>query len=193
MKNQESKTQGLFSGFFRRWWYPEQPQPDPDQPSVPRNPPSGDFLDNMLALHNQARGSRGALTLNTILVAAAQKHAEWMYKYKKMSHVGAGGSTFWDRIKAEGYQPRTGGENVAMGYPTTEAVFSGWMKSPGHHANIMNSSFKQCGFGVAGDSSKYWCAVFATPMYGASALDLPFQELELQECFPDGLIFDGDI
>jgi len=38
----------------------------------------------------------------------------------------------------------------------------GWMNSPGHRANILNSSFTQLGVGVATDSNGriYWTQQF---------------------------------
>jgi uncharacterized protein YkwD len=102
--------------------------------------------------------------MNPQLMAAAQGHAEWMAKTKKMSHTGEGGSSFWDRIEAEGYIILSGGENVAFGYPTPESVFDGWMNSKGHRRNIKNENWLQVGYGMAMNNSRpYWCTVFAIP------------------------------
>jgi len=41
------------------------------------------------------------------------------------------------------------GENVAYGYPTGRSVVrDGWMKSPGHRANILSTSYRQMGIGA---------------------------------------------
>ena len=54
------------------------------------------------------------------------------------------------------------GENVAVGYPTAEAVMAGWMNSPGHRANILNCAARAMGVGVAtgADGRLYWTQVF---------------------------------
>ena len=113
-----------------------------------------------------------------MLHIAAQKHAEWMAKNNTMSHTGEGRSTFSSRIKQAGYNPQTGGENVAMGYSTTAAVFNGWMKSSGHRANIVNSAYKDVGFGLATskNGSKYWCANFGAQINGTSVMVFVEQE-----------------
>ena len=46
------------------------------------------------------------------------------------------------RISSTGYQGGWG-ENIAYGYPSADAVFNGWRTSPGHNANMLNSSFKE--------------------------------------------------
>lgn len=47
-------------------------------------------------------------------------------------------------------------ENVAAGYRTGNAMFDGWMRSPGHRANILHPEFTDIGIGfVTGGSSAY--------------------------------------
>jgi len=46
----------------------------------------------------------------------------------------------------------TAGENIAYGYETPHALVSAWMRSPGHRANILSSSYTQVGIGVVVDS-----------------------------------------
>jgi uncharacterized protein YkwD len=57
----------------------------------------------------------------------------------------------------------TAGENVAYGFPTGRSVVDdGWMKSEGHRANILNSSFTLMGVGArqGHDGSWYVSQVF---------------------------------
>lgn len=37
------------------------------------------------------------------------------------------------------------GENVAYGFPSGQAVVAGWMRSPGHRANILDADFRLMG------------------------------------------------
>ncbi|PWK50347.1 CAP domain-containing protein [Actinoplanes xinjiangensis] len=101
-------------------------------------------------LTNAQRKSHGcgAVTVNANITRAARAHSVWMAKTGTFSHAGSGGSTFSARVKAAGYQ-RPGGENIAWGYRSADAVVQAWMKSPGHRANILNCKFKTVGVGAA--------------------------------------------
>lgn len=142
--------------------------PTPSPSASPSATAGSPLLAELYSQHNSQRLLNGKppLTANAQLELAARKHAGWMAANDTMSHGGAGGSTFWDRITAEGYRPRSGGENVAYGYKTVTAVMNGWMGSPGHRANILGG-YTQIGCGVAENRGvRYWCAVFATPTGG---------------------------
>ena len=61
-----------------------------------------------------------------------------------------------------GIKYSTAGENIAYGYRTAQAVVDGWMNSPGHRANILNSNFTQIGVGYAksANGTIYWTQQF---------------------------------
>lgn len=151
---------------------PTPPKPDPDKPD-PGNPdpgvePSPDLTAELAALHGLHNGERAdrslrELTVNGRLNAAAQKHAQWMADNNVMDHTGENGSSFWQRVRKEGYFGRGGGENIAAGYRTPEAVFKGWMNSSGHRRNIRGPNWEHIGLGVAVSrtGTKFWCVVFA--------------------------------
>lgn len=107
-----------------------------------------------------------ALTLDTQLNTASDKFAVDLATYNYFSHTGRDGSQPWDRMTREGYIWRAAGENIAAGYTTTRAVVDGWLKSPGHCANIMSSNFKNVGvgYGYSATSSYkyYWVTDFGT-------------------------------
>ncbi len=100
------------------------------------------------------------LTLNTLLVRAAQAHSDDMLAMRKMSHTGSDGSGPGDRIARTGYRASWWGENIAAGYRSVEAVMAGWLGSPGHCENIMNPNFTEFG---AGEAGYYWTQVFGRP------------------------------
>ncbi|HXH73525.1 MAG TPA: CAP domain-containing protein [Bacteriovoracaceae bacterium] len=54
------------------------------------------------------------------------------------------------------------GENVAMGQKTALAVFTSWMNSPGHRANIESARASHTGLGYAKDKfgNYYWTQIF---------------------------------
>ena len=52
---------------------------------------------------------------------------------------------------------RMAGENVAAGYPTGRAVVrQGWMRSPGHRANILEPRFRRVGIAARRGSDGRW-------------------------------------
>jgi hypothetical protein len=90
----------------------------------------------------------GALALNGTLSQAAQAKAQDMMQNDYWSHVSPTGVTPWYWITNAGYSYQTAGENLAYGFATASDTITGWMNSPGHRANILNTSYKEVGFGV---------------------------------------------
>lgn len=86
---------------------------------------------------------------NPLLEQAAQKHAADMAARRNMSHSGGDGSSMSDRVGREAYAWGALGENVSAGYRTVPEALAGWMKSPGHCANMMSPNFREVGVGGA--------------------------------------------
>jgi uncharacterized protein YkwD len=139
------------------------PTPVPVPTPTPTPLPT-DFIQQLLQLHNARRVivKVPLLTLNSQLVAAAQKHSNWMQANHIMSHIENGNNKVGDRVKAEGYSWSWVGENIAVARSADE-VFDMWMKSPGHKENIERISFTEVGFGLTGT---YWTVVFASKFNG---------------------------
>ncbi|CAG8500531.1 19930_t:CDS:2, partial [Cetraspora pellucida] len=53
------------------------------------------------------------------------------------------------RIKAQGYNWSTCGENIAYGQKSEVEVMNIWMNSPPHKANILDTTFKNLGVGYS--------------------------------------------
>lgn len=118
----------------------------------------------VVELTNQERAKAGCgpLRVDQRLVNAARAHSADMAAKGYFSHTSPSGETPWDRMKKAGY-PASGGENIAMGYPTAEAVMKGWMNSSGHRANILNCGYKAIGVGVkTGSGGPWWTQNFGT-------------------------------
>ena len=100
------------------------------------------------------------LAVDARLTAAAQRHSEDMGARDFFAHKTPDGRAPSDRIFAAGV-PREGsrtGENIAWGVEraaTPERLVHAWMKSPGHRANILRSSFTHIGIGIAFDPPKF--------------------------------------
>jgi uncharacterized protein YkwD len=68
--------------------------------------------------------------------------------------VGAGGSTFWQRITRAGYPAgRASGETVGMAFGCHSSfarkIVGQWMSSPPHRRALMRRNYRRIGVGVA--------------------------------------------
>lgn len=109
-------------------------------------------------LVNAKRDRRGLPRLrgNRKLSRAARKHSVAMESNNFFSHYGLNGSSSTDRIRATGYlrgsRSWATGENIGWGshgYATPRRMVRAWMRSRGHRANILSSSFRHMGLGIA--------------------------------------------
>jgi uncharacterized protein YkwD len=97
---------------------------------------------------------------------AAAAHARDMARQNFFDHRGRDGSQPKDRVLRAGYQPRLTGENIAFGPESAEEVVAGWLDSPDHCANIMDSRFQNMGVGLATGKKRgriYWVQTFGAP------------------------------
>jgi uncharacterized protein YkwD len=101
-----------------------------------------------------------------MLNRAALIHAQDMARHDHFEHVGTDGSTPAERVARVGYRWRNVAENIAAGAPTAATVVDGWIKSPGHCANIMGAEYKEMGIAFATEAKSeagiYWSQEFAT-------------------------------
>ncbi|MFE7811213.1 sigma-70 family RNA polymerase sigma factor [Streptomyces sp. NPDC057433] len=142
---------------------PEKTTTRPQAPttgSAPAAAPGGGNAAEVLSLTNTERSEAGCspVTLDDRLNKAAQLHSEDMSANDYFSHTGQNGSSFVDRVTAQGH-PSPGAENIARGQSSAESVMESWMNSEGHRANILNCSLKTMGVGVV-TSDWTWTQVF---------------------------------
>ena len=130
-----------------------------------------DLAAGVVDLVNQHRTGMGlvALQVSPSLTNAAVWKARHMAHYAYLQHDDPAppvARTVADRLEACGYPSRTTGwgENIAYGYSTAQSVVDAWLNSPGHKANIENSSYRSTGVGAAATSSGvvYWSQEFGT-------------------------------
>lgn len=140
--------------------------PAPDAPADP--PPVGcgsDLGNAQTDLANLAREAEGLgrLDCHEGLTEVAWAHSKDMAERGFFDHVNPDGERPWDRMNAAGVTGwAAAGENIALGYPSAEAVTEGWMNSPGHRANILNGDFNSVGVGVYEHGGRlYWTQLFA--------------------------------
>ena len=106
---------------------------------------------------------------NEMLAESSQRHSEDMARYDFFDHVNPrDGTHSWERVERAGYKYSTTGENIAAGYRTADEAVAGWIKSPGHCANLMNPDFTDMGAALATNRRSkmglYWTQEFGAPI-----------------------------
>lgn len=134
--------------------------------------------DEVLNLVNRARSTprrcgtasfsaAPPLRASSALTHTAQAHARDMARNDFLAHEGRDGSQVAERAQRAGYAWRLIGENVAGGPSTAREAVEGWLSSPGHCRNIMESGFTEMGVAFATERDSrlvvYWAQVFGRP------------------------------
>jgi uncharacterized protein YkwD len=132
-----------------------------------------DYESQVLTLINNARTSQGlqALDLQPQLSAAALAHSMDMACNDFIDHTGTDGSSWTDRITAQGYSYSYASENIYVGNPqfggTPQGAFDWWMNSQVHRDNILSDKITEIGIGYAYNENStyggYYTVDFATP------------------------------
>ena len=119
------------------------------------------FEQEVIRLVNEIRTENGLrpLTYDWELSRVARYKSQDMKDSKYFSHTSPVYGSPFQMMKSFGISYRSAGENIAKGYATPEAVVEGWMNSPGHRANILNSSFTHIGVGYVAEG-RYWTQMF---------------------------------
>ena len=106
------------------------------------------YAARLVELTNQARAQRGlpALAAATCASAVASTWSATMARDGQLVHQSLSNIT--------GACPgwRSVGENIAMGNVPADQIFTMWMNSTGHAANILNAGYTQVTIAVAQDS-----------------------------------------
>ena len=145
---------------------PQIANPDLIYPGQILNIPSASssvtsFEQEVIRLVNEIRKENGlrTLTYDWELSRVARYKSQDMKDNKYFSHTSPVYGSPFQMMKSFGIRYRSAGENIAKGYATPAAVVEGWMNSPGHRANILNSSFTHIGVGYVAEG-RYWTQMF---------------------------------
>jgi uncharacterized protein YkwD len=117
---------------------------------------------------NERFNAAPPLRWNEMLADSSLRHSEDMARNNYFAHNSRDGTASWDRVERAGYRYRTTGENIAGGQQSPEEAVAGWIKSPGHCANLMNPEFVDMGAAVAVNRRSslglYWTQEFGAPL-----------------------------
>ncbi len=133
---------------------PAPPAPAP-APAAPAASGNNAFASRLFALTNQARANAGLSQLrgSGCAQSVANRWANRMAEEQRMYHqdMSAIGNACpgWRRV----------GENVAYGNVSADTIFSMWMNSAGHRANILRPEFNQVAISAVQDGNGVWWAV----------------------------------
>lgn len=105
----------------------------------------------------RAQNGLAALQIDRKLTAMAAAHAGDMVKKRFFSHTGSNGSTLGKRARKQRYKFCVLAENLAKGQHSIGEVLAGWMESPGHRANMLNTGVTE--FGLVRGEGNLWVMV----------------------------------
>jgi len=135
--------------------------------NIPTTPEITAAEKEVARLVNVERQKSGlpALSYNWQLARTARIKSEDMRNNNYFSHTSPTYGSPFDMMRNFGISFTAAGENIAMGQRTPAEVMNGWMNSPGHRSNILNSNYTQIGVGYAKDSygRGYWTQQFIRP------------------------------
>jgi uncharacterized protein YkwD/predicted small lipoprotein YifL len=128
-------------------------------------------LTDVINAINAYRAQNGLpnYTVNTLLVRAAQRHANDIACNNLFVHTGSDGSTPESRVAATGYVATSVSENVYGSYPPLDGqgVVNWWSTDttdPRHNRNLLSNTFTEIGVGYAFfNNYGYYVLVLAKP------------------------------
>nr|WP_307847269.1 CAP domain-containing protein [Streptomyces sp. F63] len=111
---------------------------------------------------NRERRKAGCspVAADPVLADLARAFSRDMAERDFFANTDPDGATPWDRAGKLGITG-LGGENIARGQTTAEAVMDAWMDTPRHRANMLNCDYRTLGVGAHfGDGGPWWTQDF---------------------------------
>ncbi|MGE5474320.1 MAG: CAP domain-containing protein [Ignavibacteriales bacterium] len=148
--------------------YTKKPTSNNKQSNNPQDTSSAASIEKQVAAQvNAQRAKNGlpALSYNSALAKMARVKSQDMINENYFGHNSPKYGSPFNMMSKFGISYSSAGENIAMGQRSVSEVMNGWMNSPGHRANILNSNYTQIGVGYAVDSNgrAYWTQEFIRP------------------------------
>lgn len=111
----------------------------------------------ILELMNEKRKEAGLqpLTIDNTLVKVARYKSNNMIQNNFFDHTNPDGTKWTNWLNDLGYKYTSSGENIAYNTSDPVELFNQWWNSPGHRANMMNSSYTKVGIGVIQGNGKF--------------------------------------
>ncbi|MDP2648646.1 MAG: CAP domain-containing protein [bacterium] len=122
-----------------------------------------------LANGDRVQSGLGELTVNPVLVAAAQAKANDMAEKGYFAHVSPDGLDPWFWFKQVGYRFEYAGENLAVDFSDSGDVNAAWMNSPTHRENILDPHYTEVGIATAQGMHNGRATTFVVQAFGRPA------------------------
>jgi uncharacterized protein YkwD len=108
--------------------------------------------DGIITETNRARQENGlpSVSENDLLNRIAAERLDDMFRKQYFAHISPTGEGEADIAQRIGYRYRRLSENIASigPYATDQKFMNGWMQSPGHRRNILDSEVQEIGVAV---------------------------------------------
>jgi len=135
-------------------------EPTNDSPYIakPTYGESSIWRSTMFTRINEVRAENGVAPVSRCprLDQVAQDYAQLMADTGHFAHDGPNGESPWDRMRAGGYNMRSGAENLAWGQSNAERAQQRLEGSVGHFRNMIKPTVTNVGFGAAEDPNGRW-------------------------------------
>lgn len=95
------------------------------------------------------------LVLNDQLTQAAHAHVAEAVSRHYMSHTGADGSSYYDRVARTGYAAAKVNEAIGWGY-NMDRQLNWWLNSRVHRGMLLSPLYTEIGIGYQGNPTQQW-------------------------------------
>lgn len=122
------------------------------------------IINEVLQYVNQYRKEVGLqpLQLSNKLNNVAKLRSKEMAESGIVEHIRPNGTECFSIFDEYGIKATSMGENIAYGYQTAQSVTEAWKNSQGHYENMVKSSYKYIGIGLAESNGDYfWTQLFS--------------------------------
>lgn len=99
---------------------------------------------------------RSILSWCSIAAESARLHSQDMADNNYFAHESQDGRQPWDRMEALGINYVSAGENISAGKYSGFVAYDSWVNSLGHRENLLSSSYKSLGVGIAYNASSMY-------------------------------------
>jgi len=109
----------------------------------------------------------GTLKENVLLNQASLLKANDMMQNGYFSHTSPAGITPWYWFKKAGYDYKSAGENLGIGFVDSKELHQAWNESPLHKANLVNKNYKDVGISFVEGNFQGSKTTIVVQMFGA--------------------------
>ncbi len=112
----------------------------------------------------------GTLKENALLNKAASLKANNMMQNGYFSHTSPTGVTPWYWFKKVGYNYKSAGENLGIGFVDSGELHQAWNESPSHKANLVNKNYKDIGISFVEGNFQGAKTTIVVQLFGAQKI-----------------------